>query len=281
MDEITMLQTEVEGALKRIITSGGSDNRITIQGDQGFIVVKGACDEEDVEVLLASGRTLNRQLEDQAAQRLYDHGFRRKTAALPFTKLFCIDEDELREALAHLLIDLVYPIYASDISKVSLHERFADRSSTENNRLIEAMKRLSKKRDMSSRQKLYWAVVRSQVLLALDSPPPKSLKTERGLQQWIESGLNDIQHVSSSLSIKNFKEITAYRSVAIFTDPDALDLIDPRGIESIVLPGRLAIMLALAQSWDSLLINPRSAVGGELYKNELQSILEGLERMGW
>ena len=40
MNEITMLQTELEGALKRMITSGGSDNRITLQGDQGFIVIK-------------------------------------------------------------------------------------------------------------------------------------------------------------------------------------------------------------------------------------------------
>ena len=281
MDEVAMLQTELEGALKRMITSGGSDNRITLQGNHGFIVIKGARDEEDVEVLIASGRTLNRQLDEADAQHLYVQGFRRKTAALPFQKLFCIDEQEKREALTELLIDLVCSIYPNEASKISIHERFSDRPFTENNRLIEAMKRLSKKRDMPSRQKVYWAVVRSQVLLALEKTAPKGLKTDQGLQQWIESGLNDIQHVSSSLSIKSFKEITGYRSIAVFTDNDALDLVDPRGIETVVLPGRLAIMLALSQSWDSLLINPRSDVGGELYKNELQSIIEGLKKMGW
>ena len=70
-----------------------------------------------------------------------------------------------------------------------------------------------------------------------------------------ESGLNNIQHISSSLSLKSFKDITGYRSVAIFTDSDALDLVDPRGVETVILPGRLAIM-ALAQCEDSLLINP-------------------------
>ena len=281
MDEITMLHTELEGALKRIITSGGSDNRITLQGDQGFIVIKGACDEEDVEVLVASGRTLKGQLDEAEAQRLYVQGFRRKTAALPFQKFFCVDEQEQREALTELLIDLICSIYNNEPSTISIRERFSDRATIENNRLIEAMKQLSKKRDMSSRQKVYWAVVRSQVLLALDQPAPKSLKTDRGLQQWIESGLNNIEHISSSLSLKSFKDITGYRSIAIFTDSDALDLVDPRGIETVVLPGRLAIMLALSQSWDSLLINPRSDVGGELYKNELQSIVEGLEKIGW
>lgn len=281
MNEITMLQTELEGALKRMISSGGSDNRITLQGGQGFIVIKGACDEEDVEVLIASGRTLNRQLDEADAQRLHVQGFRRKTAALPFQKLFCVDEHEQREALTELLIDLICSVYDNEISKISIREHFSDRIITDNNRLIEAMKTLSKKRDMSSRQKVYWAVVRSQVLLALDKSAPKSLKTDRGLQQWIESGLDDIQHISSSLSLKSFKDITGYRSMAIFTDSNALDLVDPRGVETVVLPGRLAIMLALAQSWDSLLINPRSDVGGELYKNELQSIVEGLEKMGW
>lgn len=281
MDEITILHTATESALKQIITSGGSDNRLTLQGDRGFIVIKGARDEEDVEVLTASGRSLKKQLDEQQAQSLYELGFRRKTAALPFKKAFCIDESEEREKLTNLLIDLMCTIYASSASQISLQERFADHVPVENQRLIEAMKRLSKDRDMSSRQKLYWAVVRSQVLLALDCSAPKSLKNERGLQQWIETGLKDVNHVSSSLSLKSFKDMTGYQSMSIFTDQDALDLVDPRGIDAIVLPGRLAIMLALAQSWDSLLINPRSQVGGELYKNELQSIIEGLKNMGW
>ena len=70
-----------------------------------------------------------------------------------------VDEYELRETLAKLLIDLICSVYDNEVSKISIRERFSDHVVTENNRLVEADEDAQQKRDMSSRQKVYWAVV--------------------------------------------------------------------------------------------------------------------------
>ena len=281
MDERTQLQEAILGGLERVTQIGGSDNRLVIQGDRGFITVRGEQGDEDVLILAAAGRALDRSLKEAEAQQLYEAEFRRKTAALCFRKRQYLEDKTAYHDLSEELVDLCLSIYASEVNVVSIHERFGEAHSNANPRVIEAMKRLSKQRDMPSRQKVYWAIIRADVLLALSQPPPASLHSEVGRQQWIKAGLSDIKQVSSSVTLKVFKEITGYQSVSIFTDPEALDLIDPRGVEAIQVPGRLAILLALEQGWDSLLINPRSEVGGELYRNELQSIYDGLQQLGW
>lgn len=276
-----LVREALMGALQRIKSRGGSLNRLTLQGDRGFIVVSGSRDEDEVQVSAAAGRCLDRRLSESEAQRLYELGFRRKNAALPYVRESTIDDRDDLEEMTQELLSLCLELYASSEEAIAIHERFGDRVEVSNPRLIEAMRRLSKERDMSSRQKVYWAVVRSEVLLALSSSPPQSILSDNGHAQWVETGLKEISHISSSVSLRDFKSITNYRSAAIFSDLDALDLIDPRGCDFIKLPGRLAILLALSQNWDSLLINPRSDVGGELYRNELASIRDGLKQMGW
>ena len=280
-DGRSLLREAMRGALDRVTSRGGSWNRVVVQGDRGFMVVRGARDDEDVEIIAAAGRALERRLSEQEAQHLYDLGYRRYNAARPYVREASIDCGDVRETITDELIELTLELYASSADTVAVHERYDDLVDVENPRLIEAMRRLSKARDMSSRQKLYWAVVRADVLLALDAPPPKSLKSDSGHMQWVETGLKEIEHISSSVNILDFKEVTSYNSAAIFSDLKSLEQVDPRGLHFIRLPGRLAIMLALAQGWSSLLINPRSDVGGELYRNELESILDGLKQLGW
>ena len=208
MDERTQLLEAVLGGLERITQIGGSDNRLVLQGDRGFIMVRGEQGEDDVKVLAAAGRVLDRTLEESEAQRLYEAGFRRKTAALCFKKEIYLEGQAERQTLSEELIDLCLSTYASGVDKLSVRERFGEAHSNANPRVIEAMKRLSKQRDMPSRQKVYWAIIRADVLLALSSPPPASLKSPNGRQQWIEAGLNDIKQISSSVNLKVFKEIT-------------------------------------------------------------------------
>jgi hypothetical protein len=281
MDVRALLLEAIVGGLERVTRLGGACNRLIIQGDQGFVVVRGVCDDEEVEVIAAAGRQLERKLSEAEAQQLYEVGFRRKTAALCWTKSTYLESSADREKIGEEILETTLSIYASKADVVSVHERFGDAYQNANPRVINAMRRLSKDRDMPSRQKVYWAIVRADVLLALDKAPPPSLNKESDRTRWVSAGLADISQVSSSVSLKSFKSITGYRSASIFTDPEALELIDPRGVNAILVPGRLALMLALEQGWDSLLINPRSEVGGELYRNELQSIHDGLKQLGW
>ena len=280
-DGASLVREATRSALERIHRQGGSLNRVIIQGDQGFIVAKGAQGEDEIKLIAAAGRSLDRRLSEEEAQQLYDLDYRRYNAARPYVKEVSIDGTEEREVLVDELLSLMVSLYASSLNTIAVHEHFGDELEVSNPRLIEAMRRLSKERDLSSRQKMYWAVVRADVLLALDTAPPQSLKSDRGRSQWIESGLKEVSHISDSISLRDFKEITSYRSAAIFTDLTALEQVDPRGLHYVLLPGRLAVMIALAQGWSSLLINPRSEVGGELYRNELESIRDGLKQLGW
>ena len=275
------LSDQLTQALERMIIREGDDNRLVLQGDRGYISVRSGQGEEEAQISLASGRSLDRSLTEEEAQRLYDRGFRRKSAAHPFTRVDSVVNEGRRASLSDELIEIAQDLYLTAVSAARLHTRFGDRPELNGARLVDAMRRLSKQRDMSSRQKVYWAVIRADVLLALQEPPPESLTRERGRAQWVEVGLNQIKDISSSVSPRDFKELTGYRSLAIFSDPDALEHVDPRGTHWVRAPGRLVISLALEQGWDSLLINPYGAVGGEFYRNELSSIIEGLERMGW
>jgi hypothetical protein len=281
MDVRALLLEAIVGGLERVTRLGGSSNRLIVQGDQGFMVVRGECGDEEVELIAAAGRQLERKQSEAEAQRLYEADFRRKTAASCWIKSAYLESSADREKLGEEIVEITLSAYASEADAISVHERFEDAYQNSNPRVINAMRRLSKDRDMPSRQKVYWAIIRADVLLALDKAPPSSLKKKADLERWVSAGLTDISQVSSSVSLKSFKSITGYRSASIFTDPEALELIDPRGVNAILVPGRLALMLALAQGWDSLLINPRSEVGGELYRNELQSIHDGLKQLGW
>lgn len=271
----------ISSGLTRICREEGSDNRLIIQGDRGYIVARADSEENDLHLFCAAGRALDRELSTEESQRLYDSGFRRENGARCYQRKITHHGERELEEISEELSLLMREIYATSIELIALEERFADRDDFSNPKLIDAMRRLSAARDMSSRQKLYWALVRADLVLALHSPPPSSLRSEIGRAQWIEAGLRSPADISGSVNLRTFQQITGYRSVGVFSSSDYFDQIDPRGTLGIRLPGRLAILLALDQGWDSLLINPWGAVGGELYRNELEAIRDGLARMGW
>ena len=280
MDRLEDIQADIVQVLTRMVNEGGEDNRLVIQGDQGYLLVQGKAGKTEMLIKAAAGRSLERLLSEEEVKRLYESGFRRKNAALPFTRTVTVEDQEGKSTLALELITLLTELYASHIDEVSLREKLGDYITLNPKRLVDAMRRLSTKRDMSSRQKLYWAVIRSDVILALDTYPAQNLTQERGRIQWIKAGTEQISDMSNSVSLRNFKDVTGYRSAAIFSDQDAFEAMDPRGLNCVRLPGRLAISLVLDQGWDSLLINPHNPVGGELYRNELVSIVEGLAKFG-
>ena len=280
IDRLEAIQADIVQVLIRMVNEGGEDNRLVIQGDQGYLLVQGKAGKTEMLIKAAAGRSLERLLSEEEVKRLYESGFRRKNAALPFARTVMVEDQNGKSELALELMTLLTELYASHIDEVSLREKLGDRITLNPKRLIDAMRRLSTERDMSSRQKVYWAVIRSDVLLALSTYPAKNLIQEQGRIQWIKAGTAQISDISNSVSLRNFKDVTGYRSAAIFSDLDAFEAMDPRGLHCVRLPGRLAISLVLDQGWDSLLINPHNPVGGELYRNELVSIIEGLAKFG-
>lgn len=277
-EELCMMLSDL---LETAYRTGGDHNRIILQGDRGYLALSSSCGESEAELILAAGRSLTQSLTEEEAQKLYDQGFRRKSAAHPFVRTVNMGDQASREALVQEILNFAHPLYLSHWREGNIESRLGDRPELQSGRLVESMRKLSKLRDMSSRQKMYWSVIRTEVLLALNEAPPKSLAKERGRTQWVESGLTDVESISSSIRPRSFKDLTGYQSAAIFSDIESFEHIDPRGIYWVQIPGRLAISLTLAWGWDSLLINPHGKIGGELYRNELSSIVEGLKQQGW
>ena len=281
MEITSQLKESIATEIGQLLEEPEEDGRLVLQGDRGFMVIRSDGTDKHIILYAAAGRALDRSLDKEEAELLYQSGFRRRSAARSYQRRCALPDQIALDELAREVISVMNSLYVSADEEIKLMTRSMSRVDLSNTRLIQSMRRLSEQRDMSARQKLYWALIKSDVLLALRSPIPQVLTREAGRLQWVEAGIREPAEISETIEMMSFKEVTGYRSAAVFTDYELLDQLDPRGVNYVRLPGRLAIMLALHKKWDSLLINPRGEVGGELYRNELTSISEGLKQLGW
>ena len=67
---------------------------------------------------------------------------------------------------------------------------------------------------------------------------------------------------------------------AVFTSDKSLRTYDPRGLPFRIITGRLLFPLLQKRKAGSLLINPNGDFGGELYKHEIDSICDAMNRKG-
>lgn len=240
-------------ALGRLLTEGGGANRLTLEGERGFMVVSAARGGGVGRVQAAAMRG-GRDLSQEEAQRLYDLGFRRRTAADPFEQSLPMYGEADRLVLATLLSSLMGDLYLTTTSPLTARLHLGDAPALKGERLLEAMKRASEARDHSSRQSLYWAFVRGQLLLALDAPAD----------------------LLSTATPRSFKALTGYESAAVFTSWEEALRYDARGLDVVACGGRELLPLLLERGVGSLLINPRGRLGGEFYRNELASMDEAM-----
>jgi hypothetical protein len=243
--------------LARLLTEGGSGNRLTLEGDRGFMVVSAARGGGVGRVQAAAMRR-GRDLSEEEAQRLYDLGFRRRTAADPFEQSLPIYGEADRLVLGALLSTLMGDLYLTHGAPLDARLHLGDAPTLVAQRLQEAMKRASEARDNASRQSLYWAFVRGRLLLALDAPAEEL----------------------AGATPRSFKALTGYESAAVFTSWEESLRYDARGLDVVECGGRELLPLLLERGVGSLLVNPRGRLGGEFYRNELASMDEAMRAWG-
>ena len=242
------------------------------EGSRGFMVLTSGVEPKSVSVYVASGKSLGRQLEQPAQEALYALGFKRRTAADPFELTTPVRSESERVVLVAMVEQLLTQVCLKEGERAVL-SRFEAQSTTLNNTpLLEAMKRLSRERSHSARQKLYWAFVRARLLLALEgegAPSPTQ----------VAHGSAPLSAQLKGLTPLNLSELTGYPSAAVFCSWESARRFRLKGVSVVEVKGRALLPYLLSHpstSWGSVLINPLGQVGGEFYRNELSAMDEAM-----
>jgi hypothetical protein len=112
------------------------------------------------------------------------------------------------------------------------------------------MRKLSKVRSHEARIALYQELVNARLILAVDNGQPRQLET---IGDWPVFG--------------------------VFTDDESVRHFDPRGTPTQVRYGYQLFPQLITARAGILKINPDGMVGGELYRNELQTLADAVRRI--
>ncbi|MEE2643503.1 MAG: SseB family protein [Myxococcota bacterium] len=244
--------------IKSILESGGNENRLTLEGASGYFHLVSACGGETIRVQAAGRRALKDlgvPIDEARLLPLSEQaGMRRPNLGANFKKTVTDEGSESRASLADELISLAAAAYGLPLSALTLHLRLGNRERHESPEIEAAMRHLSKEKTIAARRGLYMLLAKGSLLLATETQDNSSL-------------------------IKLIVDDRERSSALIFTSWASLLRFEPRGLPYCRLAGTELFPLLQELGADTLAINPRGEVGGELYRHEIESICEGLERI--
>lgn len=253
---------DLQSNLARLLADGGDDNRLIIDGPRGFVVVRGRRGDGTATVTAAGGRHLPKALAFDAPTyaKVAETGLRQRTAARPFTGRWALGDAAAIGTAASKIEFLMREVYGLG-GPIGGRLVLADAVDVSNPGLRKAMTDLSKRREGRLRLRVYSQLIEARLLVALAQP----LEDPR-------------QQDQAELHI--FERLGSAPVVGVFTEMEVLRAFDPRELPFVVWTGEALVPLLAARRVGSLLINPGGReVRGELYRNELETISEGIQRM--
>ena len=247
---------EIGDALARLVSEGGDDNRLVVSSGPAWLLYTAAKGDTAIRCAAAAASFLpkDRRLTLEAVHLLRRAGFANRPGSKTLQRTYPLpDGAEAGNAPGRIaddgLTDL-REVYRADFESepVALSLHLAQRDLTENPKLIEAIRKLSKQRDGASRQAMYRQMIRATFLLPVDetgAPVPMG-------------------------------ELMGFPVFGVFTDADCLFGWDPRVTRYERLHGRVLFPRMARTGLGSLLINPKGKVGGELYRNEVEMLADAI-----
>lgn len=262
------LQQGIINKIDQLLQTTGEAHRLIFEADCGYMVLAIAHQNPEIKVYAAAGRALEERLSPAQSQRLYDAGYRRKTAADVFHKTYTLNSLHAESSLLDDFLPIFDDLYMKDPSSLRVKSRKSDWITLDDSHLIQTMQKATKTKELGMRQKLYWSFVRSKFLLALNR------KVDRDLLRSLPtmSILDQMKILPGLLEYHISPEINHYRAAVVFSSMQHLENYDIRLYPHVQLSGRVLSSILLQDQFDSVLINPRHSIGGEFYKNELSSI---------
>ena len=234
--------SELEQALEHLTQGGGDGNRLVVRGGRAWFVFHGALGGSEIRSEAAArhylGKDFPLSLNDVALIRRAGFG-----QVAPFKTLQRVDAADQCALIAQRTHELMGGAYKHE-GPLKLELTLGDRDPTENPSLLEAIRGAAGKRTPEARNLLYRALLRSTFLLRMD-----------GAGQPLAVG-----------------KLQSWDVFAAFTSFDALRLYAPTVDAFKTLPGRQLFPSLLDLKVGSLLIDPGGRLGGELYRNELETL---------
>ncbi len=243
-----MPTSKVAAALSALVESGGDGNRLLVSRGPAFFHCSAAKGDRSILIEAAPSASLpkERALSPNRVSHLRAAGFASRPGHKSLGRHVALDEPDSISKLAAQLVDLFESVYGDADGAVELEAYSGDRERTSNPKLIDAMRIMAKKRDHSLRTALYRSLLDSTLLLLTDPTDASSPRV--------------------------VGELMNFDVFAAFTSWEALRRFEPRGASYEAIRGRHLFGRLLEYKVGSLLIDPKSTVGGELYRNELETL---------
>ncbi len=241
---------DLRKALERLTQAGGTGNRLVVRGGRAWFVFHGAKGGVEIRSEAAAKHYLGKDF----PLSLNDVGLIRKAGfaqAPPSKTLQRVDAADQGVAIAARTRELFASAYKHQ-GPIQLELSLGDKEATQNPDLLEAIRTAAGKRSPQARNALYRALLRSTLLLRVDS---------QGLPQAVG-------------------KLQSWDVFAAFSSLDALRLYSPTVDRFKTMPGRLLFSALLDLRVGSLLIDPGGRLGGELYRNEIETIAGATRRTG-
>ncbi len=249
-----MASSLLERALARLVESGGTGNHLVVTCGHAFFVCTAARGDRSILVEAAPSASLPKThaLSPADTHRIRAAGFALRPGSRCLGRNHPLDTEGSIENLAAEIERLFREVYRCEDTTLVLDEQPGDVDRTENPLLVDAMRTMAKSRDHSHRTALYRALLDATLFLhvtAPNDPTPQAVG-----------------------------ELVGYDVFAAFTSVAAVRRFDPRRPPVVRLRGRELFPSLLNQNVGSILIDPRSEVGGELYRNELETLSDAVYR---
>lgn len=190
------------------------------------------------------------------AAKLREFGFEKKGSVnwqRAFSKSECNqwNVDELVGQCQEILTN----IYASE-GELNVHVNHIEEEHPENEELVDSMRAVASTRSGESRHRMYTELVNATLIIPID--PDAGDEADEGEDFLVTDTLD------------------GHPVFLAFSDWESLRRWSPKGWSYMPMHGSEFFELALDRDLGSVQINPRGAVGGELYRHEVEMLVEGV-----
>lgn len=237
---------DLAAALMRLPVEGGDANAAVIEQGPAWLAFSGQRDDQTVRCVAVARKQLPKDASVGLEEVLHLRraGFTNTPGCPGLARTFELAGADAAAEAAALCLDLLARVYRRPAEEdVALEVRLGDRDRTSNPALLDAMRATARTRDGATRNALYRSMLRATFLVPMDADAPRIVG-----------------------------EISGWNSYAAFTDAEHLDRWSGRPVDFRVIKGRALFPMLMQHRIGSLLVNPGGAVGGELYRNEVEAI---------
>lgn len=232
--------------LSALVSEGGSRNRLLISAGDTWLALSGEKGGHVVECEPVTDDHLPAGVSLTQAQRkaLLAAGFTPIKHSSRLRRIYGLDGAGRADEVASILTGLLAEVYGQEHWALSAWS--GSTPAVSNPEIIQQMRRLSRTRSHGDRISLYRLLLRADLLVPVE-----------------KEGSNKPAQIG---------DIAGFPVFGAFTDLKSMLYFDPRVRPLQVIPGRAYFPMLTKLGAGSLRLNPGALVGGELYRNELESI---------